>query len=42
METSKFDIVDYLDSSETIAEYLNTALEEGNDTENCGGNRECC
>lgn len=33
MKTSKFDIADYLDSSEMIAEYLNTALEEGNDTE---------
>jgi probable addiction module antidote protein len=33
METSKFDIADYLDSSEMIAEYLNTALEKGNDTE---------
>ncbi|MCH5716899.1 addiction module antidote protein [Niabella hibiscisoli] len=33
MGTSKFDIADYLDSSEMIAEYLNTALEEGNDTE---------
>jgi len=33
MITSKFDIADYLDSKEMIAEYLNTALEEGNDTE---------
>lgn len=33
MGTSKFDIADYLDSNEMIAEYLNTALEEGNDTE---------
>lgn len=33
METSKFDITDYLDNSEMIAEYLNTVLEEGNDTE---------
>ncbi|MGE9310648.1 DNA-binding protein [Niabella sp. CJ426] len=33
MGTSKFDIADYLESSEMIAEYLNTALEEGNDTE---------
>lgn len=33
METSKFDIADYLDSKEMIAEYLNTVLEEGNDTE---------
>ena len=30
MKTSKFDIADYLDSKEIIAEYLNTALEEGN------------
>jgi probable addiction module antidote protein len=33
METSKFDIADYLDSNEMIAEYLNSVLEEGNDTE---------
>ena len=33
METSKFDIADYLDSNEMIAEYLNTILEEGNDTD---------
>ena len=32
-ETSKFDIADYLDSNEMIAEYLNSVLEEGNDTE---------
>ena len=31
MKTSKFDIADYLDSNEMIAEYLNTVLEEGND-----------
>jgi DNA-binding phage protein len=30
METSKFDIVDYLDSKEMIAEYLNTVIEERN------------
>ena len=30
MGTSKFDIADYLDSKEMIAEYLNTILEEGN------------
>ncbi|MCG8373486.1 MAG: putative addiction module antidote protein [Balneolales bacterium] len=30
METTKFDIADYLDSNEMIAEYLNTVLEEGN------------
>ncbi|HKL90794.1 MAG TPA: addiction module antidote protein [Allomuricauda sp.] len=29
METSKFDIADYLDSKEMIAEYLNAVLEEG-------------
>ena len=29
MDTSKFDIADYLDSKEMIAEYLNTVLEEG-------------
>lgn len=33
METTKFDIADYLDSNEMIAEYLNTVLEEGNDKE---------
>ena len=33
METSKFDIADYLDSNEMIAEYLNAVLEEGNDDE---------
>lgn len=33
MQTSKFDIADYLDSKEMIAEYLNTVLEEGNSTE---------
>jgi probable addiction module antidote protein len=30
MGTSKFEIADYLDSNEMIAEYLNTVLEEGN------------
>ncbi len=30
MEASKFEISDYLDSKEMIAEYLNTVLEEGN------------
>jgi probable addiction module antidote protein len=30
METSKFEIADYLDSKEMIVEYLNTVLEEGN------------
>lgn len=33
METSRFDIADYLDSNEMIAEYLNTVLEDGNDEE---------
>ena len=33
METSKFDISDYLDSNEMIAEYLNVVLEEGDDSE---------
>lgn len=33
METSKFDIADYLDSNEMIVEYLNEVLEEGNDSE---------
>ena len=33
MGTSKFDIADYLDSKETIAEYLNTVLEEGDNTD---------
>ncbi len=33
METSKFDIADYLDSNEMIAEYLNAVLEEGCDAE---------
>lgn len=30
MGVSKFDIADYLDNEEMIAEYLNTVLEEGN------------
>jgi len=33
MGTSKFDIADYLDSKEMIAEYLNTVLEEGDNTD---------
>ena len=33
METTKFDIADYLDSKEMIAEYLNEVLEEGNDAQ---------
>ncbi len=33
METSKFDIADYLDNKEMIAEYLNTVLEEGDSSD---------
>jgi len=33
METTKFDIADYLESNEMIAEYLNEVLAEGNDAE---------
>ena len=33
MGTSKFEIADYLESKEMIAEYLNTVLEEGNNTD---------
>lgn len=33
METSKFDIADYLDSNEMIAEYLNEVLEQGNEND---------
>ncbi|MGM0621321.1 MAG: addiction module antidote protein [Bacteroidota bacterium] len=33
MDTSKFDIADYLDSKEMIAEYLNTILEEGDNSD---------
>lgn len=33
METSKFNIADYLDSKEMIAEYLNTVLEEGDNSD---------
>ncbi len=33
MDISKFDIADYLDSKEMIAEYLNIVLEEGDDSE---------
>lgn len=33
MGTSKFDISDYLDSNEMIAEYLNAVLEEGDDND---------
>ena len=33
MKTSKFDVADYLDSDEMIAEYLNTVLEEGDESD---------
>jgi probable addiction module antidote protein len=33
MEISKFDIADYLDNKEMIAEYLNTVLEEGDNSD---------
>ncbi len=33
MNTSRFDVLDYLDSDEMIAEYLNTVLEEGNESD---------
>jgi probable addiction module antidote protein len=33
MGTSKFDIADYLDNKEMIAEYLNTVLEEGDNAD---------
>lgn len=33
MKTSKFDIADYLDSNEMIAEYLNSVLEEGDNSD---------
>ena len=33
MKTSKFDIADYLESKEMIAEYLNTVLEEGEESD---------
>lgn len=33
METTKFDIADYLDSNEMIAEYLNSVLEEGDNSD---------
>lgn len=33
METSKFEIADYLDKKEMIAEYLNTVLEEGDNSD---------
>lgn len=33
MGTSKFDIADYLDNKEMIAQYLNTVLEEGDNAD---------
>ena len=33
MSTTKFDIAEYLESKEMIAEYLNTVLEEGNSSD---------
>jgi probable addiction module antidote protein len=33
METTKFDIADYLENEEMIAEYLNTVLEDGNSSD---------
>jgi len=33
METTKFDVADYLDSNELIVAYLNTVLAEGNDAD---------
>jgi probable addiction module antidote protein len=33
METSRFDIADYLDNEEMVAEYLNTVLEDGNSSD---------
>ena len=33
METSKFEIADYIENNEMIAEYLNVVLEEGSDSE---------
>ena len=33
MRTSKFDIADYLDSNEMIAEYLNEVLENGDNSD---------
>lgn len=33
MTTTKFDIADYLDSEEMIAEYLNTVLEDGDSSD---------
>ena len=33
METTNFDVADYLDSNEMIIAYLNTVLAEGNDAD---------
>ncbi len=33
MKASKFDIADYLDSNEMIAEYLNSVFEEGDNSD---------
>lgn len=33
MGNSRFETADYLDNKEMIAEYLNTALEEGNNAD---------
>lgn len=33
MKTSTFNVADYLDSKEMIAEYLHTVLQEGNDAD---------
>ena len=33
METSKFDIADYLDNNEMVAEYLNEVLKNGNEND---------
>lgn len=33
METSKFEIADYLESNDMIAEYLNAVLAEGNESD---------
>ena len=33
METTKFDIADYLDNNEMVAEYLNEVLENGSETD---------
>ena len=33
MATTKFDITDYLDNAEIIAEYLNTVLEDGDSSD---------